>query len=113
MATNWLPPAGSYPEWIDLQFSDVQTGIRLLTELGFVKDQPTAQERNLYFKQVKCDEDHPCNGIMVVAPTGERYPFAYCTGATHKSLLVLWVVGYDSNNQPCYDLGWDSGNGAE
>jgi hypothetical protein len=115
MATNW-PPANPYPSWPPaelgtgwLSFSDIKTGIAVLTELGFTRSNPTAKENNDYFKQVKCDEGHPCSGIMIVSPLGVRYPFAYCTGATHKSALVLWIVGYDVNNNPCYDLGWNSG----
>ena len=117
MATNWLP--ANAPSWPPADFgttwlsaSDARSLIKILVEKGFTKANPTAQENNAYFKQVKCDEDHPCSGIMVVSPSGVRYPFAYCTGATHKSLLVLWVVGYDAQGQPCYDLGWNSGDGA-
>lgn len=115
MATNW-PPTNPYPSWPPeelntpwLSFSNIQVGITVLEELGFTKANPTAQENNNYFRQVRCDEDHPCQGLMLVSPSGLRYPIAYCTGATHKSALVLWVVGYDNNNNPCYDLGWNSG----
>ena len=117
MATNW-PPAGA-PTWPPpgygdrLEFSDIRTAVVFLRREGWTKALPTAQERNTYFKGVTCDEGHPTNGIMLVSPTGVRYPFAYCTGATHKTVLVLWAVGYDSQGQPCYDLGWDSGSGAD
>lgn len=80
-----------------------------LRELGFTKANPTAAENNAYFKNVRCDEGHPCSGIMLVSPGGARYPFAYCTGAVHKSALVLWVVGYDEGGNPVYDIGWNSG----
>lgn len=116
MATNWPPPSGSYPAWPPaelntswLSFSDIQTGIQVLQEKGFTRSNPTATENNNFFKNVRCDEGHPCSGIMIVSPGGLRYPFAYCTGATHKSALVLWIVGMDSLNNPCYDLGWNSG----
>jgi len=115
MATNW-PPIISYPEWPPIElgtpwlsFSDIQSGILTLQSFGFTRDNPTAQENQNYFSQVRCDEGHPCQGLMIVSPLGVRYPFAYCTGATHKSALVLWIVGYDINNNPCYDLGWNSG----
>jgi len=113
MSTNW-PPTESYPTWppIELQtnwlsFSSIQVGISFLTNEGFTRDNPTAQENNAYFKQVRCDENHPCQGIMIVSPLGVRYPFAYCTGATHKSALVLWEVGGVGSGM--YDLGWNSG----
>src|SRR5574340_140427 len=115
MATNW-PPTDSYPSWppvelgfTSLTFSNIQVGISVLQEFGFTKANPTALENNSYFKGVRCDEGHPCSGIMLVSPLGVRYPFAYCTGATHKSALVLFVVGYDDSNNPVYDLGWSSG----
>ena len=115
MSTNW-PPATSYPSWPPtelglgwLSYSDVKFAITDLQLKGFTRANPTAQENNNFFKNVRCDEGHPTQGIMIVSPLGVRYPFAYCTGATHKSALVLWVVGYDSNSQPVYDLGWNSG----
>lgn len=115
MATNW-PPTNPYPSWPPpefhadwVAFSTLQVGIKSLQDLGFTYANPTPQENNNYFRQVRCDEGHPCQGIMVISPDGtRRYPFAYCTGATHKSALVLWA-GYDANNNPCYDLGWNSG----
>ena len=114
MATNWPPP--TYPSWPPpevqsswLSTSTLQLLAKILIDLGFTKANPTAAENNLYFKQVRCDEGHPCSGIMIVSPGGVRYPFAYCTGAAHKSGLVLWVVGYDRLGNPCYDLGWGSG----
>ena len=116
MATNWPPDAGSYPSWPPaelvttwLSYSSVQVAIEDLQRMGFTRANPTSSENNTFFKNVRCDEGHPCSGIMIVSPTGVRYPVAYCTGATHKSALVLWVVGYDANNNPCYDLGWNSG----
>lgn len=114
MATNW-PPA-SFPAWppVELEtnylsFSSIRVGIASLIAEGFTWANPTAQENNDYFRQVRCDEGHPCQGIMIISPLGVRYPFAYCTGATHKSALVLWEVGRTSANEPVYDLGWDSG----
>lgn len=118
MATNWPPAAGSYPSWppaeIDsswLSFSSIQAGIQALREYGFTSGNPTAAENNTFFKGVRCDHGDPCSGIMIISPSGLRYPFAYCTGATHKAALVLWIVGYDSGGNPCYDLGWGSGIG--
>jgi len=116
MAVNWPPTPGSYPSWPPpesnadwLSFSDVQTGIAILIEMGFTRANPTAQENQAYFRQVRCDEGHPCSGIMFVSPGGVRYPFAYCTGARHKSALVLWVVGISPQLETSYDLGWNSG----
>lgn len=116
MATNW-PPINPYPSWPPeelnitwLSFSSIQVAFIWLTNEGWTWANPTAQENQDYFTQVRCDEGHPCAGIMIISPTGVRYPFAYCTGATHKSALVLWVVGYDDNSNPCYDLGWGSGD---
>lgn len=115
MATNW-PPIVTYPIWppaemptSQLVYSDIISAIRELRSLGYSTANPTASENNSFFKNVRCDEGHPANGIMLVSPLGVRYPFAYCTGATHKSALVLWIVGYDSLGNPCYDLGWNSG----
>lgn len=115
MATNW-PPTASYPNWPPaelhtswLSFSSIQVGVAALSEMGFTWANPTSQENQTYFSQVRCDEGHPCAGIMIISPMGVRYPFAYCTGAIHKSALVLWVVGYDEQGNPSYDLGWDSG----
>lgn len=117
MATNWPPTPGTYPAWPPveipttwLSFSSIQVAIDILQEYGFTRANPTAAENNAFFKQVRCDDGHPASGIMIVSPGGLRYPFAYCTGATHKSALVLWVVGIshvDGSN--CYDLGWGSG----
>jgi hypothetical protein len=81
----------------------------MLQGLGFTRANPTALENNTLFKGARCDEGHPCQGIMIVSPGGLRYPFAYCTGATHKSALVLWIVGYTGAGEPSYDLGWGSG----
>lgn len=115
MATNW-PPSASYPAWPPaelgitwLSFSDIQTGIVVLTGLGFTRANPTSQENQNFFKNVRCDEGHPCSGIMIVSPGGIRYPFAYCTGATHKSALVLWDVSGGKVPGGAYDLGWNSG----
>lgn len=114
MATNWPPT--SYPAWPPvelgiswLEFSDIQTGINYFQEMGFTRDNPTPQENNSYFKQVRCDHDDPCQGIMIVSPGGIRYPFAYCTGANHKAALVLWDVSHGSVQGGSYDLGWGSG----
>ncbi len=116
MATNWPPVEGSYPAWPPaevganwLSFSSIQAGIDFLSGLGFTRANPTAAENQAYFRQVRCDHGDPCSGIMIVSPGGVRYPIAYCTGATHKSALALWVVGYDRDGNPCYDLGWNSG----
>lgn len=116
MATNWPPASGTYPAWPPIEiattwlsFSDIQTGISVLQEYGFTFENPTAPENQLYFRNVRCDEGHPTQGIMIVSPNGLRYPFAYCVGATHKSALVLWVVGYTGAGDPCFDLGWNSG----
>ncbi len=116
MATNWPPVVGTYPPWPPpeinsgwLSYSDVQTAVRDLADFGFTRANPTADENNTFFKGVRCDEGHPCQGIMIVSLSGTRYPFAYCTGATHKSALVLWIVGYDNGGVAHYDLGWNSG----
>lgn len=106
MASNW-PPTDPYPSW--LSFSTLQGAALYFAEHGFTLENPTAQENQSYFKQVRCDHGDPCSGLMLVSPGGLRYPVAYCTGATHKSALMLWVVGYDAQGQPCYDLGWGSG----
>lgn len=97
----WPPPSGNYPAWppvecnvTRLEASDIVALISVLTEFGFTRANPTAQENNLYFRGVRCDENHPTQGIMIVSPLGVRYPFAYCTGATHKQLLVLWGPDY-------------------
>ncbi len=114
MASNW-PPA-TFPEWPPEEaeaeamfFATIQDGIAVLQGLGFTRANPTAAENNLYFKQVRCDHNDPCQGIMIVSPSGIRYPFAYCTGANHKSALVLWDVSNGTEPNPCYDLGWNSG----
>ncbi len=116
MSTNWPPAPGTYPAWPPpelgagwLSFADIQTGIAVLQAAGFTRANPTSQENQMYFRQVRCDHGDPCSGIMIVSPSGVRYPFAYCTGANHKAALVLWVVGYDGQGNPCYDLGWGSG----
>jgi hypothetical protein len=111
MATNWPPAPGTYPSWPPaelgiswLSFSDIQAGITYLLQAGFTKANPTSAENNAFFKNVRCDHGDPTQGIMIVSPGGLRYPFAYCTGANHRSALVLWEVGNGS-----YDLGWGSG----
>lgn len=114
MATNW-PPSNQYPVWppveigTEIRFSSIQAGINLLIEYGFTRANPTAQENNAYFKNVRCDEGHSCQGIMMVSPLGVRYPFAYCMGATHKSGLVLWDISKGKVSGSVYDLGWNSG----
>lgn len=116
MAQNWPPAAGTYPSWppaeLGIQiliFSDLQTGINLLRSYGFTKANPTTAENTAFFRQVRCDHGDPCQGVMIVSPTGIRYPFCYCTGADHKSALVLWSIGPDSSGNPIYDLGWGTG----
>lgn len=116
MAQNWPPTPGTYPAWPPeelntnwLSFATIQLAIDFLRVNGFTRANPTAQENNAFFKQVRCDHGDPASGIMIVSPQGRRYPFAYCTGADHKSALVLWVVGYDALGNPVYDLGWGSG----
>lgn len=117
VATNWPPASGTYPSWPPVElgvswvsFSSVQVGIDVLRELGFTRANPTAQENQAFFRNVRCDHGDQTNGIMIVSPLGVRYPFAYCVGANHKAALVLWIVGYDNLGQPCYDLGYWSGN---
>lgn len=97
--TNW-PPVDA-PSWPPaeistnrLECSDAKTLIYELQSFGFTRSNPTAQENQTWFKSVRCDEGHPCSGIVVVSPLGVRYPFAYCNGATHKQLLVLWPPDY-------------------
>lgn len=113
MAQNW-PPV-SFPQWpppgfgSGLEFASVQAGIDFLQTEGFTRANPTAQENNQYFRQVRCDHGDPCSGIMIVSPAGIRYPFAYCTGANHKSALVLWDVSHGGVAGGAYDLGWGSG----
>ncbi len=116
MATNWPPTPGTYPNWPPaelniswLSFSDIQTGITVLQALGFTRDNPTSQENQTFFRNVRCDHGDPCSGIIIVSPTGIRYPFAYCTGANHKSALVLWDVSGGTIPGGSYDLGWGSG----
>lgn len=118
MATDWPPASGTYPSWPPqeipcggrLEFSDIQTGIAFLQRLGFTRANPTAQEKQKYFpNSLRCDHGDPCSGIILVSPGGLRYPFAYCTGATHKSALVLWDVSHGEVPGGCYDLGWGSG----
>ncbi len=108
MATNW-PPAGA-PAWTYGEFSNIQVGITCLTEMGFTRANPTAQENQTWFKGVRCDHGDPCSGIMLVSPEGTRFPFAYCTGANHKAALVLWDVSHGSVVGGSYDLGWGTGN---
>jgi len=116
MATNWPPAPGTYPSWPPtelgiswLSFADIQMGIAYLQAEGFTRANPTAQENNAFFRQVRCDHGDPCQGIMIVSPLGIRYPFAYCTGADHKSALVLWDVSDGTVPGGSYDLGWGSG----
>lgn len=104
MPTNWPPPTA--PAWPPLEigaswFSTATLSVLVATlqELGFTHEAPTPDENNEYFKQVKCDEGHPCAGRMLISPSGTRYPIAYCTGAAHKDILVLWppyYMGYAS-----------------
>lgn len=115
MSENW-PPTYPYPTWppeelgvVWFSFSSIQAGISALLEYGFTKANPTALENQNYFQGVRCDENHPCSGMIVVSPMGLRYPIAYCTGATHKSCLVPWNINTDPDTPPCYDLGWNSG----
>lgn len=117
MAQNWPPQAGTYPAWPPaelgvsrLEFSSLQAAIAFFQNEGWTKANPTVQENQVFFRQVRCDHGDPCSGIMIVSPTtGRRYPFAYCTGADHKSALVLWDVSGGSVPGGAYDLGWGSG----
>jgi hypothetical protein len=98
---NWPPTAGTYPDWppveiptTRLECATIQDLVNELQRWGFTRELPTAQERNTFFRNVQCDEGHSTNGVMAQSPQGRRYPFAYCVGATHKQLLVLWGPDY-------------------
>lgn len=102
---NW-PPA-TFPPWPPPEmettwasFSEIKILLRTLQGLGFSQSIPTSAERNQYFRDARCDENHTVIGRMLVSPDGtRRYPFAVCTG-TERELLVLW---------PPYSCGFDSG----
>lgn len=117
VAQNWPPLSVLYPPWppaeLDttwLSFSDIQSGLDFFLDHGFVLANPTAQENQTFFRQVRCDQGDPCSGIILVSPLGLRYPIAYCTGANHKSALVLWDVSGGTVPGGSYDLGFGSGN---
>lgn len=116
MATNWPPTTGNYPSWPPeelgvhtLTFGNLKLGINHLTKLGFTWRNATPQEVNANFRGVQCDEGHNVNVIFIVSPLGRLYPFAYCNSASHRSVLVPWIVGYDIDGQPVYDAGNGSG----
>jgi len=112
MAANWPPAAGTYPAWppaelksTRLEVSSLPVAISLLQTYGFTRRNPTAAENSAFFRNVRCDHGDPCQGIMIVSPGGLAYPFAYCTGATHKAALAPYVVGYNTGGNPQYELG--------
>lgn len=108
MPVNWPPPSGTYPPWppievqgVILNFSDIVTMGVWLAEKGFTLQNPTAPERNTFFKNATCDDGHNVVGRMVVSPTGDRrWPFAICNSVADREFLVLWYP---------YSMGWKSG----
>lgn len=99
MPINWPPPtAPSWPppeletDWFST--SDLRTLARTMLEYGFTQDAPTTAERNAYFVNARCDHGDTVIGRMLVSPSGTRYPFAVCTDAAHRDLLVLWPPYY-------------------
>jgi len=96
MATNWPPTEGTYPAWPPPEIgpfacSDWLTLLEALREAGFTHAAPTAQERNTFFRDALCGDNHQVIGRMVVSPDGtRRYPFAVCNNAADRELLVLW-----------------------
>lgn len=97
--TNWPPtnfPEFPSSEWRSLQYqaANLRALIADMVERGWTRGNPTAQENQTWFKGVRCTHDDPCSGIILISPSGVRYPFAYCTGALHKELLVLWGPDY-------------------
>ena len=86
---NW-PPATA-PAWGKIYFSDLRVMLRELQSEGWTHAVPTTAERNTYFpNSVRCDEGHTVTGRMIISPAAVRYPFAICTNAAHRQLLVLW-----------------------
>lgn len=98
MAINWPPIPNPWPppEIGMCVFADLMTFITEMTHAGFTWRNPTQSENNTWFRDARCDENHPVAGIMIVSPGGELYPFAFCNSASHRTVLVLW--------EP-YDLG--------
>lgn len=107
MPVNWPPPTA--PVWPPpelsttwLSFSDIRVLVAYMQDLGFTQSAPTAAERNLYFKDARCDHGDTVLGKMLISPGGVRYPFAVCTDAGHRDLLVLWpphYAGFDSGRE--------------
>lgn len=83
--------------------------VKSLARKGFRRETPTSEENAAYFTGVRCDEGHLVTGTMIISPGGVRYPFAICNNSTHRTGLVLWIVGYTPQGQPTYDLGRQSG----
>jgi len=105
MPINW-PPA-SAPPWPPLEisnnwlsYSDLLSLVYEMQRAGFTQRAPTVQERNAYFRDARCDDNHQVIGRMIVSPGGTAYPFAVCNNAQDRELLVLW---------PPYSCGWQSG----
>ena len=66
-----------------------------MLEAGFTHEAPTAAEKNLYFKDARCDHDDKVTGRMIISPDGlRRYPFAVCNDGNHRDVLVLWPPFY-------------------
>jgi hypothetical protein len=87
MASNW-PPAG-IPAWPNIGASTYDGTLALLVELGWSHRAPTSQERTAWFQPVRCGDGHTVVGRILVAPNGDRFPAALCSGA-HREALAPW-----------------------
>lgn len=96
MPTNWPPalnPALTY--FNDRSWSKLADAIVDLQAAGWTQRAPTTAERNLYFRDARCDHGHQVIGRMLISPTGDIYPFAVCNDGNHRAALVLWFP-YDN-----------------
>lgn len=108
MPTNW-PPAGvpSWPpavlETTGFVAGDLRTLVLELLALGFTHEAPTNAERVAFFNQARCDHGHTVVGRMIISPNGTRYPFAICSDAGHRDVLVLWAPYYSGAGSRNYE----------
>ena len=98
MPTNWPPanaPAWPPPGWPDLRAwhpdvlrETLAQGSSDGAKPAVAARAPTGPERNQWFTDARCDDNHTVTGFVLVVD-GVRYPFAVCDGL-QREFLVLW-----------------------
>lgn len=106
MATNYPPPGAEAAflaalNTVRFECSTLLAAQLELRSLGWTWRNATPQERNQYWKNVRCDSvinpetgqdegDHQTFGFYLIDPNGGEHPFGFCRTPGHNAALVLW-----------------------